>query len=160
MARNLGQKVALQRLMIDEETTNTISVPHSETQITQVHEKNGDKQLKRNRERSTSDQKPGGEALSKQDSPTASGAKSRQKDNFSGATHRPVSQPERSFSSKERYGRRGVGRQSSFSRNTGERNVHAFESSEPKYRTNRRKPRAAITRRLRYEGASNRSASR
>ncbi|HWZ18672.1 MAG TPA: DEAD/DEAH box helicase [Ktedonobacteraceae bacterium] len=162
MARNLGQKVALQRLTIDEETTNIMSTPRSETPTAQVHEKNGEKQPKPDRKHSTSDQRPGGEALSKQDSPTVSGAKRRQKDSVtSGATaRRPVSQPERSFSSKERYGRRGVGRQPSFARNTGERKVHAFVASEPQYRTTRRKPRAASAGRLRHEGASNRSASR
>src|SRR5437764_8957395 len=49
MARNLGQKVALQRLTIDEETTNTIPVPLSEITITQIDEKNGENQQKRER---------------------------------------------------------------------------------------------------------------
>src|SRR5436305_7461033 len=68
MARSLGQAVALQRPAIDEETTNTIPVPYSENPITQVPEKNGEKQPKRDRNHSISEQKPGGEALSKQDS--------------------------------------------------------------------------------------------
>ena len=103
-----------------------------------------------------------GNAPPKQDSTTVSGEKRQQKDSVtSGATaRRSVSQPERSFSSEERYGRRGAGRQSSFARNTGERKVHAFVDSEPQYRTTRRKPRATSAGRLRHEGASNRSASR
>ena len=162
MARNLGQKVALQRLTIDEEITNAILVPHSETPITQLHEKNGEKQPKRDRKHNSSDQNSGGEALSKQDRPTVSGAKRRQKDSVSSGetARRPVSQPERSFSSKERYGRRGVGRQSSFARNTGERKVHTFVASEPQYRTTRRKSRATSSGRIRREGASNRSVGR
>ena len=162
MARNLGQKVALQRLTIDEETTNTISVPHSETPITQVYEKNDEKQPRRDRKHNTPDQNSSGEALSKQYRPTVSDAKRRQKDSVtSGATARkPALQPERSFSSKERYGRRGVGRQSSFAINTGERKVHTFVASEPQYRTTRRKSRSASAGRLRHEGASNRAASR
>ena len=162
MARNLGQKVALQRLTIDEEIINTTPVSHSETPITQIHEKNGEKQPKHDRKHSTSDQKPGGDSLSKQDSPTVSDAKRRQKDSVTSgeSARRPVTKPERSFSSKERYSRRGVGRQSSFARSTGERKVHAFVASEPQYRTTRRKSRSASAGRLRHEGASNRAASR
>jgi ATP-dependent RNA helicase DeaD len=162
MARNLGQKVALQRLTIDEETRNTISIAHSETPMTQLHEKNDEKQPKREHKQGTSDQKPAREALPKQDSRIASDANRRQKKSTSSrvAPQNPSWQPERSFSSKERYGRRGAGRQSSFARNKDERKVHTFETFEPQYRTTRRKPRAAVARRIRYEGASNRSASR
>ncbi|HXL36483.1 MAG TPA: hypothetical protein VN954_04690, partial [Ktedonobacteraceae bacterium] len=88
--------------------------------------------------------------------------KRRQKNSVtSGATTRkPALLPERSFSSKKRNGRKGAGRLSSFGRNTGEHKGHAFAASEPQYRTDRRKPRATSTGRIRREGASNRSASR
>ncbi len=162
MARSLGQAVAMQRLAIDEETMTTIPASKLEASVTQVLEKNGEKQPKRDRKQFTPNQEHGGETRSKQDSRTASDVKRRQKNSVtSGATTRkPALLPERSFSSKKRNGRRGAGRLSSFGRNTGEHKGHAFAASEPQYRTARRKPRATSTGRIRREGASNRSASR
>ena len=162
MARSLGQAVALQRLVIDNETISTMPTAKSETPVTRELEQNGQQHSKRDRKQFTPDQERGDQARPKQDSQTVSGAKKRQKDSVtSGATaHTPASQPERSFSSKERYGRRGAGRQSSFGRTTGKRKVYAFAAAEPQYRTARRKPRSTSTGRLRRESASNRSASR
>ena len=162
MARSLGQAVAMQRLAIDEETMTTIPASKLEASVTQVLEKNGEKQPKRDRKQFTPNQAHSGQARPKQDSQTVTSAKKRQKDSVtSGATARtPASQSERSFSSKDRYGRRGAGRQSSFGRTTGKRKVYAFAAAEPQYRTARRKPRSTSTGRLRRESASNRSASR
>ena len=162
MARSLGQVVALQRLAIDEETISTMPASKSETPVTRELEQNSQQQSKRDRKHFTPNQERGDQARPKQDSQTAFEVKKRQKDSVtSGATARtPASQPERSFSSKERYGRRGAGRQSSFGRTTGKHNVRAFAASEPQYRMTRRKPRATSSGRLRREGPSNRSASR
>ncbi len=162
MARSLGQAVALQRLVIDEETISMVPTAKSETPVTRELEQNGEQHSKRDRKHFPPNQERSGQARPEQDSQTVTSAKKRQKDSVtSGATaHTPASQSERSFSSKERYGRRGAGRQSSFGRTTGKHRVHAFATVEPKYRTARRKPRATSTGRLGREGASNRSASR
>jgi ATP-dependent RNA helicase DeaD len=162
MARSLGQAVALQRLVIDEEAISTMPTARSEAPVTRELEQNGEQQSKRDRKNTTSNQERSGQARPKQDSQMASGVKKRQKDSVtSGATARtPISQPERSFSSKERYGRRGAGRHSSFGRTTGKHKAHAFAAVEPQYRTARRKPRATSTGQSRREGASKRSASR
>jgi len=162
MARSLGQAVALQRLVIDEETISMVPTAKSETPVTRELEQNGEQHSKRDRKHFPPNQERSGQARPEQDSQTVTSAKKRQKDSVtSGATaHTPASQPERSFSSKERYGRRGAGRQSSFGRTTGKRKVYAFAAAEPRYRTARRKPRSTSTGRLRRESASNRSASR
>ena len=162
MARSLGQAVALQRLVIDEETISTIQTARSEAPVTHELEQNGEQHSKRDRKHFTPDQERSGQARPKQDGQSTSGVKKRQKDSVtSGATERrPASQPERSFSSKERYGRRGAGRQSSFGRTTGKHKAYAFAASEPRYRTARRKPRATSTGRLGRESDSNRYASR
>ena len=154
MARNLGQTVALQRLAIDEETRSTMPTSKSETPVTRVLEENCEKQTKHDRKHFTRDQKRGDQARPKLDTPTVSGEKRRQKNSVTSraTARRPLLQPERSFSSKEKYGRRGAGRQSSFGRTTGKRNVHAFTASEPQYRTARRKPRATSTGRIAARG--------
>ena len=162
MARSLGKAVALQRLVIDEETISTVPTAKSETPVKRELEQNGEQHSKRDRKHFIPNQERSGQARPKQDSQTVTSAKRRQTDSATnGATTRtPASQSERSFSSKDRYGRRGAGRQSSFGRTTGKHRVHAFETVEPKYRTARRKPRATSTGRLGREGASNRSAGR
>ena len=168
MARSLGQAVALQRFVIDGESMSTMPASKSETPVTRVLEKNGEKLPKRDSRQFTPNEGRGGETESKQDSQEAFDVKRRQKNTVTGGatkhTSAPKSKdfdlPERSFSSKKRNGRRGAGRLSSFGRSTGERKVHAFPASEPQYRTARRKPRATSTGRIRREGASNRSASR
>jgi ATP-dependent RNA helicase DeaD len=161
MARNLGQAVALQRLVIDEETIGTMPTARSETPVTRELEQN-DQQPKRDHKHFTPDQERGDQTRPKRDNQTVSGTKRRQKASVnSGATARTsASQPERSFSSKERYGRRGARRQSGSGRTTGKRKAYAFAAAEPQYRTARRKPRATSTGRLRRDGASNRYASR
>jgi ATP-dependent RNA helicase DeaD len=162
MARNLGQAVALQRLTIDEETRSTIPASKSETLVTRELEQNGERHSKRGSKHFTPNQERNGQSQPKQYSQTASGIKRRQKGSVtSRAIQRtPAAKPERSFSSKERYGRRGIGRQSSYGRTTGKHKVHAFAVAESQYRTNRRKPKATSTGRLQREDASNRSASR
>jgi ATP-dependent RNA helicase DeaD len=157
MARSLGQTVALQRLTIDEETSGTIPAVKSEAPVTRELEKNGEKQSKHDRKHFSSDQKRGDKVWPKQDSLTVSGAKKRQKDSVTSIAkaRRPDLHPERSFSPKERYGRRGEARQPSFGRTTGKRKVHAFEVVEPRYRTARRKPGATSIEQLHREGSSN-----
>lgn len=162
MARNLGQTVALQRLIIDEEICGTMPVAKSEAPVTQELEKNGEKQSKHDRKHFSSDQKRGGQARPKQDSSTVSGAKKRQKDSVTSiaTAHGSVLHMKRSFSPKERYGRRGAARQPSFGRTTGKRKVRAFVVDEPGYRVARRKLKATSRGRLLQKGASNRSVSR
>jgi ATP-dependent RNA helicase DeaD len=156
MSRSLGQSVAMQRLTIDEETYGTMPAVKSEAPVTRELEENGEKQSKHDRKHFSSDQKRGDKAWPKQDSSTVSGAKRRQKDSVScGAIERtPAPKPERSFSSKERYGRRGAERRPNFGRTRGKYKVQAFEVVEPQYRTATRKPGATSTGRLRREGSS------
>ena len=162
MARSLGQTVALQRLAIDEETSSTMQATKSETPVTPGLEKNGEKQSKRDRKHSSSEQKRGDQVRPKQDSPTVSGAKRLQKDSVTSIVkaHGPELHMKRSNSPKEKYGRRGAARQSGFGRSTGKRKVHVLVVDEPGYRIARRKLRATSRGRLRQKGDSNRSVSR
>jgi len=162
MARSLGQTVALQRLTIDEETSGTMPDAKSEAPVTRELENKGEKQSKYDRKYNSSDQKGGDQAQPKQDSPTVSGTKRLQKDSVTSIVkaHRPELHMKGSNSPKERNGRRGAGRQSSFGRTTGKRKVHAFVVVEPQYQMGRRKPRATSRGRLRQKSASNRSVSR
>src|SRR2546421_2325030 len=133
MARSLGKAVALQRLVIDNETISTMPTAKSETPVKRELEQNGQQHSKRDRKQFTPDQEHSGQARPEQDSQTVTSAKKRQKDSVtSGATaHTPASQSERSFSSKERYGRRrGARRQCSFGGTTGKHRRHAFETRE------------------------------
>jgi ATP-dependent RNA helicase DeaD len=149
MARSLGQKVALQRLNIDEEITSTKPIAEPETLIRHELEQNGEQRPKRDRKHFTTDQKHSGQAGLKENNQIASSMKRRQKDSVNSrateCTPAPKSKdfalPERSFSPKEKYGRRGAGGQSTYGRTTGKRKVPVFTASEPRYRTTRRKRR-------------------
>ncbi len=151
MARSLGQVVALQRLVIDEEAIVTIPLAKPEASVTQEHEQNDE-------------QRP---VRPKHDSHTAPGVKRRQKNSVSSGipARTPAWQPEgftlpeRPYSGKARDGRRGAGKQSSFGRTTGKHKAHSFAATEPQHRTARRKPRATPAARARG-AASNRFASR
>ena len=168
MARSLGQVVALQRLIIDEETISTMLLAKLETPVTQELEQNGEQQPKRDRKHFSPGQERGGQARPKHDSQTASDVKRHSKENVSSGTpartssRQPegVTLPERPYSDKARHARRGAGRQPSFGRTTGKHKAYAFADEEPQYRTARRKPRATPAAQTRRAGASNRSASR
>ena len=157
MARRLGQVVALQRLTINEETKSQMQTSTSETPVTQVLEKDREQKPKRDHKHNASDQKGSGRAQPKQNSRTVAGAKRQEKDSVTNGVkaRRPEMRTERSFSSKERYGRRGAGRKTNFGRTSEKYKTHAFATAEPQYETARRKPRATSTGQLRREGASN-----
>ncbi len=168
MARSLGQVVALQRLVIDEEAIGTMSLARPEAPVRQEHEQNNEQRPVRDRKHFSSGQERGGQARPKYDNKTASGVKRRQKDSVtSGTLARTPSQqlegftlPERPFSGRGRNSRRGAGRQSSFGRTTGKHKAYAFADTGPQRRTARRKPGAIPAAQTRRGGASNRAAGR
>ena len=149
MARNLGQAVALQRLVIDEEVLVTPPLASPVASRTQEQER-------------------GRRAQSEHDSDAASDRKRRQKERVTSGTPVRTSawqpegfpSPERPSSGKPRDGRRGAGKQSSFGRTTGKHEAPAFAATAPQHRTARRKPRATPAAQARRASASNRSASR
>ena len=162
MARSLGQVVALQRLVIDEEAIGTISLARSEAPVTQVQEQNNEQRSPRDRKHFSPGQERGRFERPKRDSHTASGSKRRQEDSVPSGTpaRMPAWQPEGPYSGKARDGRRGAGRRSSFGRTAGKHKAYAFEDTEPRHRTARRKPRPTPVAQARRAGVSNRSASR
>ncbi len=167
MARNLGQVVALQRLVIDEEAVGTMSLARSETPVTHELEQN-DEQPGRDRKHFSPSQERSGRARPEQGSQMTSGVKRRQKDSVTSV--RPArttsrqpegfTLPEGPFSGKAKHARRGAGKQSSFDRTTGKHKAYAFADTRPPRRAARRKPRATPAAQLRRAGASNRAASR
>ncbi|TMD62494.1 MAG: DEAD/DEAH box helicase [Chloroflexi bacterium] len=162
MARNLGQAVALQRLAIDEETSVSIPSARPEALVTQEHEQNGEQRPVRGREHFSPDQEHNRLARPKHDSHPASHMKRRQKESGTSGTSvlTPARQLERPYSNKERDGRRGAGKQSSFGRTTGKHKAHSFAAAEPQHPIARRMPRATPAARTRRPTASNRFASR
>ncbi|HXX78831.1 MAG TPA: DEAD/DEAH box helicase [Ktedonobacteraceae bacterium] len=163
MARNLGQAVELQQLTIDEKTVSAVPAAKSEVPVQHELEQNGEQQPKRDRKHFTEARKDRGQAQSKQNSQTKSSLDSVAS-NAKGRSTPPkverLALVERSFSSKKRYGRRGVGRRSSSGRAMERRKVHTFPASEPRYGTARRKPRSTSKGRPRQERVSIRSGRR
>ncbi len=150
MARNLGQGVALQRLVIDEEALVTLPLTSQEASRTQDHEQNREQRLVRDRQHFSSVQERGRHAQPEHDSDAASGMKRRQKERVTNGTpagttalqSEGFSLPERPSSGKPRHGRRGAGKQSSFGRTTRKHEAPAVAATAPQHRTTRRKPRA------------------
>src|SRR2546421_9699516 len=133
MARSLGQGAALQRLAIDEKALVTPPLASPEASRIQEHEQSSEQRPERDRKHFSPDQERARRAQLAHDSDAASGVKRQREERVSsGATaHTPASQSERSFSSKERYGRRrGARRQCSFGGTTGKHRRHAFETRE------------------------------
>ena len=168
MTRSLGQAVALQQLALDEEAVVSIPNTRPEAVGTQEYEQNGKPQPVRSGKQFSPGQERSRRARPKHDSPAASGMKRRQKEGVTSGTpaHTPAWQPEgfplpeRSSSGKERHGRRGAGKQSSFGRTTRKREAPAVAATTLQRRTARRKPRATPEARVRRTAASNRAASR
>jgi len=160
MARNLGQAVALQRLVIDEEARVTPSLASPVASRTQ--EQNGEQPLVGDRIQFSPGQERSRRVQPEHDSDAASGRKRRQKERVTSRTPARTSagQPERPYSSKARDGRVGAGKQSSFGRTTGKHEAPVSAATAPQRRTARRKPEAAQARQTRRASASNRSASR
>ncbi len=170
MARNLGQVVALQRLVIDEEVLVTPLLASPVASRTQEHQQNGEQ-----RERPVRDhkhfapvQERGRHAQPEHKSDAASGMERRRKERVtSGATASTRARqpegfplPERPFSGKPRDGRRGAGKQYRFGKTTKKHEARALAATASQYRPARRGPRATSVAQGRRRSASSRSASR
>ena len=127
MTRSLGQAVTLQRLALDEEAIASRADTRPKAAGTQEDEQNGKPQPGCGGKRFSPGQERARRARPKHESPPASGRKRQQKEGVpSGmparaSVRRPEGfpSPDRSYSGKGRYGRRGAGKQSSFGRTTG-----------------------------------------
>jgi len=127
MARHLGQVVALQQLVIDEEALVTPLLASPEASRTQEHEQNDEQRLVRDRKHFSPGQKRGRRVQPGHESDAASGMKRRQKERVtSGAPMRRSARqpegfplPERPNSGKPRDGRKGTGKQFRFGRTKG-----------------------------------------
>jgi ATP-dependent RNA helicase DeaD len=148
MARNLGQAVALQRLVISEEALTTPPLTSPEDVRTQESEQNGKPRLVRDRKQLSPVQEPARHAQPEHDdSDTASSVNRRQKKRVTRATpaRTPVGQlksfprPERPYSGKMKDRRRGAGKESGFGRTRGKHKVHSFAATAPQRSTARRK---------------------
>lgn len=166
MARSLGQTVALQKLVIDQEAMVTLPPARPMAPITQeyAYEQNGEQHSVRGYKQLSPHREYDRYARPKPDGQAASGFK-RQKER--GISEAPVWQPE-SFPlpeyerpGKARDDRRGAGKQPDFgrSRATGKHNAQSFVEAAPQYQPGRRKPKATSTTRTR-PAASRRSSSR
>ena len=168
MTRNLGQGVALQQLIIDEEALDTPPLASPEPSRTQEHEQNDEQRLVRDRNHFSPGQERSRRTQPQHDSDAASGTQRRQKERVTSATpaRTPPLQPEdfplpeRPYSGKARDGRRGAGKPSRFRRTTGKHEAHSFAATAPQQRTARRKSRATPVAQAQRASASNRSASR
>src|SRR5437016_3380031 len=115
MARNLGQVVTLQRLVIDEEALVTPPLTSPEAARTPEHEQNDEQLPVRDRKHSSPGRERGTRLQPEHDNDTASGMRSRQKEHVTGGTpvRRPAQQPEvfplpeRPYCGKPRDGKRG-----------------------------------------------------
>jgi len=128
MARHLGQVVALQQLVIDEEALVTPLLARPEASRTQEHEQNDEQRLVRDRKHFSPGQKRGRRVQPGHESDAASGMKRRQKERVTGGApvrRRSARQPEgfplpeRPNSGKPRNGRKGTGKQFRFGRTKG-----------------------------------------
>ncbi len=170
MARNLGQGVALQRLVIDEEALATPPLASSEDARTQEHEQNGEQRerLVRDRKHFSPGQESRRRAQPEHEGDAAFGMKGRRKERVtSGVPARTSARqpegfplPERSSSGKPRDGRRGAGKQSRFGKTTRKHEARALAATASQQWPARRKPRATPVAQARRVSASKRSASR
>jgi ATP-dependent RNA helicase DeaD len=150
MARNLGQGVALQQLVIDEEALVTKPLASPEASSTQEHVQNGEQQLVRERKRFSPGQERDRHAQPQHERNTATGTKRRRKERVTGGAPARTSVrqpdgfpfPERPYSGKPRDGRRGAGKPSGFRKARGKHNPFDFAATAPRHRTARRKLRA------------------
>jgi superfamily II DNA/RNA helicase len=161
MARNLGQVVTLQQLTIHEEASDAEVVIQPTTPIAPKQEKNGEKQPDRDRKKDTPVVKHDNQTQPSQNKRNTPGTKERKKARVSDGTtkRKSIEQPERSFFSNERYGRRGAGRHTSFGRTMSKHEVYALAAYEPQYRAVRRKRKATPVGRPGRGSTSKRSAS-
>mgnify|MGYP001449192227 CR=1 FL=1 len=168
MARNLGQVVALQRLVIDEEALVMPPLASPEAANSWEYEQNDEQPPVRDRTHYSLDQARGRRTQPAYDNDPASSTKRRQNERVSSRTPErtlawqpddfPLS--ERSSSDRSRDSRRGEGNQSSFGRSAGKRKAHAFAAPAPSYRPARKKSRATSAAPSRRGSAPYRSADR
>jgi superfamily II DNA/RNA helicase len=139
MARSLGQVVALQKLVIDEQAIVTPPLARTEASVTREYEQNSEQHPERARKHFSPAQERGILAQPKHDSHPTSGLNRQQKESVTVGTpaRTPASPPERPYSGKTRDGRRVAGKQPSFGRTTDKRKAHSFASTEPRRRTAR-----------------------
>ena len=139
MARSLGQVVALQRLVIDEQALVTPPLARPEASVAPEYEQNIEPRPIRARKHFSPAQERGRLAQPKHDSHPTHGLKRQQKERVTNGipARTPASQPERPYSGKARDGRRMAGKQSSFSKTTDKRKAHSFAATEPRRRTAR-----------------------
>jgi ATP-dependent RNA helicase DeaD len=168
MARNLGQGVTLQQLVLDEEALVTLPFASSVASRTQEHEQNGEQRLVGDHKQFSPDQERSRGTQPEHESDAASGMKRQQKERITSGTPahtrtwRPEGfpLPERPYSGNPRAGRRGAGKQYRFGRTTRKDEAHAVAATAPQQRTARRKPRATPVAQTRRASTSHRSASR
>jgi superfamily II DNA/RNA helicase len=155
MARSLDQVVALQRLVIDDETFGTIPTPRLEIPETRELEQKDEQQPKRDRKHVSQGEEHKVDAPPEHDRHTAPSVKRHSKESGSSRTPtrrssrlpKGVSFPERSCSSKERHSRRGAGKHQAY----------AFADQGWQHSTIRRKSRTRPATRM---GKPKRAASR
>ncbi|MDQ6659668.1 MAG: DEAD/DEAH box helicase [Chloroflexota bacterium] len=168
MVHNLGQVVALQRLVLDEKALVTLPSTRPEATVTQKHEQNGEQQLIRDRKHVSPGQERGRRTQPEHDSDMASGLKRRRKERDISGTSVPTParreedspSPERPYSGKARDGRRGAAKQPRLGETIGKHNAPAFAATAPQRRIARRKPSKTSTAQARRVATSTRSASR
>src|SRR5258708_26915718 len=127
MTRHLGQVVALQQLVIDEEALVTPLRASPEAARTQEHVQNDEQRLVRDRKHFSPGQKRGRRIQPGHESDAASSMKRRQKERVTGGApvRRSARQPEgfplpeRPNSGKPRNSRKGTGKQFRFGRTKG-----------------------------------------
>ena len=168
MARNLGQVVALQRLVIDEEALVMPPLASSEASYTREYEQHDEPRPVRDRRPVSPDQDRGRRTQSAYDSDRAYDTRRRPPERAASRTpaRAPAWQEEdfplldRPFSDRERDGRRGAGKQSGFERNTEKRGAYAFAEPAPRQRPARKKSKATPAAPSRRGSAPNRAAGR
>ena len=159
MARSLGQVVTIQHLAIHEEASNTAVVLQPMTPVAPKHEKKGGEQPDRDRKKDTlgvqQDNQTQPSHNRRNTTDTREGKKARVSNKST--KRKSIEQPERSFFSNERYGRRGAGRHASFGRTMSKHEVYALAAYEPQYKAVRRKRKATPVGRSGRGSASKRS---
>ncbi len=168
MARNLGQAVTLQRLIINEDAPGSRPLTGSEVPLL-IQEQEPMREQKREQEPIHSnnhfspDQKRDKRTRSKPERLMASSMKRQQQENTASeiAAQQPEDFPpsEDPYPNRVRDSRRKAGKRPGFSRAEGTYEAHSFASSAPQRRIARRKPGATPVQARRTSAAS-RSASR
>jgi ATP-dependent RNA helicase DeaD len=149
MARNLGQGVVLQKLVIEERASVAQPLASLEDSRTQEDERKGEQgeRLVRERKHVSQGQERGRGAQPEHEGDAASSVKRQRKEGV--ASEAPTRTrarqaegfvlPERSYSGKSRGGRRGVGRQYRLGKTTSKHEARALAASASEYGIGRRR---------------------